>query len=100
MMCWFTVDQNLPYQQNLADKSIAILILVAKSNRYAELRKLAPKALEDLKLACTKVTRPRSAPEEHDVYSCTLFNSCALQRSAMCFAEFNLHCAPDGAGLT
>lgn len=43
-----TVDQNLPYQQNLADKSIAILILVAKSNRYAELKKLAPKALEAL----------------------------------------------------
>jgi len=43
-----TVDQNLPFQQNLADEYIAILILVARSNRYAELRKLAPKALEAL----------------------------------------------------
>ena len=26
--------------------------------------------------------------------------NCALQRSAMCLAEVNLHSAPDGAGLT
>ena len=26
-------------------------------------------------------------------------NSCALQRSAMCFGPFRLHSAPDGAGM-
>ena len=43
-----TVDQNLPYQQALTAQSIAILILVGKSNRYPELKVLAPKALEAL----------------------------------------------------
>jgi hypothetical protein len=40
-----TVDQNLPLQQNLSDLSIAIMILVARSNRYSDLRLLVPKAL-------------------------------------------------------
>ena len=40
-----TVDQKLPYQQNLSGLSIAIVILVARSNRYYELRALLPQAL-------------------------------------------------------
>ena len=43
-----TVDQNLPFQQNLSAFSIAILILVGRTNRYADLKGLAPKALEAL----------------------------------------------------
>ena len=43
-----TVDQNLPFQQNLAPHSVAILILVGRSNRYSDLKSLVPKALEAL----------------------------------------------------
>ena len=43
-----TVDQNIPYQQNLAELSIAIVIMVARSNRYSDLRVLAPKVLDAL----------------------------------------------------
>lgn len=41
-----TVDQKIPYQQNLSDLSIAIVIMMARSNRYSELRNLVPKVLE------------------------------------------------------
>jgi len=41
-----TVDQKIPYQQNLSDLSIAIVVMVAQSNRYSELRNLVPQALE------------------------------------------------------
>jgi hypothetical protein len=47
-----TVDQNLPHQQNLALLNISILLLVAQSNRYEDLRPLMPKvrtALERIK---------------------------------------------------
>jgi hypothetical protein len=39
-----TVDQNLPYQQNLSGRRIAALILVAPSNRLEELVPLIPQA--------------------------------------------------------
>lgn len=41
-----TVDQKIPYQQNLSDLSIAILIMVARSNRYSELKTLVPRTLQ------------------------------------------------------
>jgi predicted nuclease of predicted toxin-antitoxin system len=44
-----TVDQNLPHQQNTTGLQIAILILVSRSNAYAALKPLLPKALEALK---------------------------------------------------
>ena len=44
-----TVDQNLPFQHNIHAYSLAILILVGKSNRYSELKLLAPKALHALR---------------------------------------------------
>ena len=44
-----TVDQNIPYQQNTGDLTIAILLLVAKSNSYARLQPLMPQAVEALK---------------------------------------------------
>lgn len=43
-----TVDQNLPYQQNISSFSISVLILVAGSNRYQDLKSLMPQALESL----------------------------------------------------
>jgi predicted nuclease of predicted toxin-antitoxin system len=44
-----TVDRNIPYQQNLKALNIAIMILIAKSNRYGDLKPLVPQALEALK---------------------------------------------------
>ena len=37
-----TVDQNIPYQQNLCGLPIAILILAARRNSYARLKPLMP----------------------------------------------------------
>jgi hypothetical protein len=34
---FITVDRNLPYQQNLAVLDLAVLVLVARSNRLADL---------------------------------------------------------------
>jgi predicted nuclease of predicted toxin-antitoxin system len=45
---FITADQNLQYQQNLVNYEIAVLILAANSNRYADLRQLVPKVLEQL----------------------------------------------------
>jgi len=41
-----TVDQNIPFQQNLSDSSIALVIMVARSNRYSDLRVLVPRVLD------------------------------------------------------
>jgi len=43
-----TVDQNLPYQQNVAGLNIAILILAATRNSYTRLKPLMPRALKAL----------------------------------------------------
>jgi hypothetical protein len=43
-----TADQNLTYQQNLESLSVAIAILVAPSNRLADLLPLMPKLKEAL----------------------------------------------------
>ncbi len=44
-----TVDQKILRQQNLARFKIAVLVLVARSNRYEHLKLLVPRALEALK---------------------------------------------------
>lgn len=41
-----TTDQEIPYQQNLGERSISILILCGRTNRLADLLELAPRALE------------------------------------------------------
>jgi predicted nuclease of predicted toxin-antitoxin system len=43
-----TVDQNLPYQQNVPGLNIAIVVLAAKRNSYASLKLLLPRALTAL----------------------------------------------------
>lgn len=43
-----TVDRNLPYQQNLPQYNIAIVVLRAKSNRLADLQPLVPELLRTL----------------------------------------------------
>ena len=43
-----TVDQNLPYQQNLKNFSIAIIVLKAKRSTYPMLKPLMPQVLATL----------------------------------------------------
>ena len=43
-----TVDQNIPYQQNLGSRKIAMLILCAPTNRLHDLQRLVPAAHEVL----------------------------------------------------
>ena len=43
-----TVDRSLPFQQRTRDLPLAIVVLRAKSNRYAELVELIPALLESL----------------------------------------------------
>ena len=45
-----TMDKGLEYEQNLAGRSIAIVILRAKLNRLADLLPLAPALLGTMKL--------------------------------------------------
>ncbi len=45
---FLTVDQNLKYQQNLKNFSIAIILLVARNNRFKTLLPLMPEARETL----------------------------------------------------
>ncbi len=44
-----TIDQNLPYQQELSDYSIAVVALQARSNRYKDLLEFVGAAFETLK---------------------------------------------------
>jgi predicted nuclease of predicted toxin-antitoxin system len=46
-----TMDKGLEYEQNLAGRSIAILILRAKSNRLADLLPLVPDLLSTVTMA-------------------------------------------------
>ena len=43
-----TVDQNLRHQQNLASAGVAILVMIASSNRIADLAPLLPSTLAAL----------------------------------------------------
>jgi len=43
-----TVDQNLPFQQNLRSSGIGVVLVVARTNRLKELRLLIPQILEAL----------------------------------------------------
>jgi hypothetical protein len=43
-----TVDRNLPYQQNLKNLPLTVLILCAIDNRRVTLQKLIPKVFDQL----------------------------------------------------
>jgi len=43
-----TTDQEIPFQQNLQNRKIAVLILCARTNRLADLQKIVPAALRTL----------------------------------------------------
>ncbi len=44
-----TADQNIPFQQNMSSRKIAIVILAAQDNQLETLLPLVPAALEALK---------------------------------------------------
>jgi len=44
-----TIDQNLVHQQNLEGRQLAVVVLVAPSNRFDALAPLVPAALEALR---------------------------------------------------
>jgi predicted nuclease of predicted toxin-antitoxin system len=48
-----TVDRNLPFQQNLRASGIAVVIVVARTNRVKELRPLMPQVLDALRIVKT-----------------------------------------------
>jgi len=48
---FLTADRNLSYQQDLSSFDIAIVVLVARSNRLEDLRPLVPRILEVLPAA-------------------------------------------------
>ncbi len=48
---FITVDRNLPYQQNLTVLDLAVLVLVARSNRLADLQPLASTILAVIPVA-------------------------------------------------
>ncbi len=55
-----TADQNIPDQQNLSGRRLAILILSAPTNRLRDLVSLVPAALSALtSIACGEVVRLR-----------------------------------------
>ena len=45
-----TADQNIKFQQNLAKLPMAVVVLVANSNRLESLEPLVPALLETLKV--------------------------------------------------
>ena len=56
-----TVDKKLEHQQNLSKFAIAVVVLEANTNRYADLAALVPKLLESLQHVvpgrCFRITR-------------------------------------------
>ncbi len=43
-----TTDQKLPYQQNLSETDVAVVILVARTNGFDDLRLLIPDLISHL----------------------------------------------------
>ena len=43
-----TVDQNIPFQQNVRASGIAVVVIIARTNRVKELRPLVPRILDAL----------------------------------------------------
>jgi hypothetical protein len=45
---FLTADQNLEYQQNLGNLPVAVIVLMAKTNRIQDIRPLIPRVVEQL----------------------------------------------------
>jgi len=53
-----TVDRNLQFQQNVPAAGMIVVVLVAKTNRLADLRPLIPRVREILAAACPGIVYP------------------------------------------
>ena len=49
-----TADQNIAFQQNLATLPLAVIVLVAESNRLESLERLVPALLDAFKILTPK----------------------------------------------
>ena len=58
---FLTTDQNLEFQQNLSALPIAVLVVVAKSNRMKDIEPLVPEILKALNHLQPKALRRVSA---------------------------------------
>jgi hypothetical protein len=76
-----TVDKSIPYQQNVKSFQIAVVVLLARRNKYEQLKSLVPKALEVL----TSLRPGNVATVEPEPYSLT--------------ESWSHRQAPSGAGL-
>ena len=45
---FLTVDQSIPFQQNVAGSGVAVVVVLARTNRLKELRPLVPAILNAL----------------------------------------------------
>jgi hypothetical protein len=45
---FLTVDQHVPFQQNVAASGVAVVVVIARTNRLKELRPLVPAILDAL----------------------------------------------------
>ena len=45
-----TVDRNLPFQQNLSNLQIAVLLMIAPGTKYPDLKPLVPEILAELQV--------------------------------------------------
>ena len=54
---FLTTDQNIEFQQNLAALPIAILVVVAQSNRLVDIEPLVPSILQELNHIAPKSLR-------------------------------------------
>jgi predicted nuclease of predicted toxin-antitoxin system len=67
-----TGDQNLEYQQNVARYNLGIIVLVAQSNRLADMQPLIPRVCEMLPtlrpgtVVRVAATTPPEVPETHN----------------------------------
>ena len=58
---FLTTDRNLSYQQNVRTFAIAIIVLIATSNRVEDLRPLVPQILEVLTTVQPETVTPIEA---------------------------------------
>jgi len=69
---FITGDQNLEYQQNVARYNLGIIVLVAQSNRLADMQPLIPRVCELLPtlrpgtVVRVAATTPPEVPETHN----------------------------------
>src|SRR5215216_6142193 len=94
-----TVAQNIPFQQPLPNLQIAIVILVARSNRYYELRMLITKVQEALATIRAGRRRSGSMTQACTHTSDTTFAKRCSQRTTFFNTSVQVNLASTGLAL-